>query len=41
MDMIESDIVDLVSVFMSAFAVGFISGFILRVYRRASGYIPR
>jgi hypothetical protein len=34
--MTESDIADLAGYFLSSFGIGFVSGFILRVFRRGA-----
>jgi hypothetical protein len=37
----ESDIAELVSLFLSCFGIGFLMSYLLRIFIRASGYIAR
>lgn len=39
--MIDADVASLVGFFLSAFGVGFIAGYLLRVFNRGAGYIGR
>jgi uncharacterized membrane protein (Fun14 family) len=39
--MVDNDITQLIGQFLSAWAVGFVAGYIMRAFRRAAGVISR